>query len=351
MMAVGFSMITGLTGCGLFGGGGQQVNNPAAQVSDPSKPERNPRTSAAARQHADGIAAIVNNQVITRSEVRDAVAYQRFILEQQVLSPAEKSRRIRKMEREGLDALITNELILGEYDKRGIPVRARDVDAQVNYIIRKQFGGDRNRLVEALRQAGTTMRRFREEQVKTIKIMRMRSAVSHKKTRPPSPREVQDYYRQNIGDYRAEGTLRLRTITIPKRSRRDRFATPKSQRLLAQDIRTKLGRGTSFAEMARTYSEDSVARNGGDRGTVTRETLNPLLTANAFAMKAGQTSEVIEGPNNYYIIKVDSRQYGKASPLSEVRDDVEQNLIAQQRQKLVDNWVANLKRRALIKIY
>lgn len=258
---------------------------------------------------------------------------------------------MRELENEGLDALIERELILAEYDKRGFPVKPQHVDAQINYRIREQFGGDRDKLVAALREAGITMRKFREDQEKTIKILRMKGAIAQDKTRPPSPKEVQDYYQKHLNDYRDEGTLRVRTITIPKRPSRDPLASEESQRRLVQDIHQKLKRGGNFADLATTYSQDSAARNGGDRGIIDKKTLQPLLTINAYNLEAGETSEIIEDAYNYYILRVDSRQYGKAQPLSEVRDEIETALVGAQKDAVISKWVEGLRSRALIKRY
>ncbi len=342
-----------LVGCGFFRDEEVAARTPAAQIQ--TDQEQSPTSTSRSRNnfYADGIAATVNGKVITRSEVRDGVALirERFLMEQQLLSQQERERRLRALEKEGLDALIERELILAEYDKRGFPVKPQHVDAQINYRIRQQFGGDRDKFVEAMRQAGITMRKFREDQIKMIKVIRMKTAVAADKTRPPSPKEVQAYYNKNINEYRDEGTLRVRTITIPKRPRRDPLATEKSQRLLVQDIHHKLKRGGDFAELARTYSHDSAARQGGDRGIIDKQTLQPLLTINAYNLKAGELSEIIEDARNYYILYVEARHYGKAQPLSEVREDIENSLIAEQKEEIVAKWVESLRSRALIKRY
>ena len=72
---------------------------------------------------------------------------------------------------------------------------------------------------------------------------------------------------------------------------------------------------------------------------------------NAYNLKAGETSEIIEDQRNYYILKVDSRQYGKAQPLSEVQEGIEKTLVAGQKEKVVETWVASLRERALINTY
>lgn len=72
---------------------------------------------------------------------------------------------------------------------------------------------------------------------------------------------------------------------------------------------------------------------------------------NAYNLEAGETSEIIEDAYNYYILRVDSRQYGKAQPLSEVRDEIETALVGAQKDAVISKWVEGLRSRALIKRY
>lgn len=343
-----------LVSCSLFREKDTVFENPTnntAQVQ-PDRRVQTPQSSASRRNaFADGMAATVNGKVVTRSEVRGAVAQEAFLLQRQGMTPQEAKKRLATLEKEGLSALIDRKLILAEYNKRGFPVKDQHVDSQINFRIRKQFGGDRKAFVEALRKAGITMRKFRSDQEDTIKILRMKEAVARDKTRTPSGQAIQSYYNKNINRYRDEGTVSVRTITIPKMDRRDPMASPKSQKLLAQDVHSRLKRGGNFAEQAKKYSRDSVARNGGNRGIIGKQDLQPLLTINAYALEAGQISDVIEDQRNYYILKVDSRQYGKAEPLSEVREGIEKTLIAEQKEKVVEKWVKGLRSRALIKTY
>ena len=354
LLGAGLCLGQGLAGCALFRGDKTVgVSTDQGAWVEQNDPGEVPPTSNAIRSNyfADGIAATVNGKVITRSEVRIVVVQEYMLLEQLVLTPAERERRVSQLEWEGMEALIERELILAEYDKLGIPVKPRLVDAEVNYRIRQGFGGDREKFIAGLRQFGITMRKFRENQVRIIKVQMMKSHMTRDKTRPPTPGEVEEYYQRNIDDYRGEGTIHVRTITIPKRMPWDPLATEEGQRTLVQDIHGKLENGGDFAELARTYSWDSVAEAGGDRGIIGKETLQPLLTMSAYNLPPGELSEIIEDGNNYYILYMESRQYGEAQPLSEVREDVESNIVAEQKQKVIDKWVESLRQRAFIKTY
>jgi len=64
----------------------------------------------------------------------------------------------------------------------------------------------------------------------------------------------------------------------------------------------------NFEELAREYSEDPFTRDqGGDLGTFGRGVMVPSFEDAAFALERGQTSDLVETPYGYHIIKLEDR--------------------------------------------
>jgi parvulin-like peptidyl-prolyl isomerase len=331
--------------------GRTNASNTSIQASG-ERPAREQRMTnpAGGRDVTDGIAATVNGRVITRGEAREAVAARRFLIARQEKNPAERRRLLQEAEREGLEDLIDRELILSEFEKKGGSMREHYVDAEVNRFIRENYNNDRKAFLKELREAGVTLRKFRETREQQLIVSYMQ-ADTVRNTPPPTPSEVNAYYQRNVADYREEGQVRLRTITIPKSPPGDLTASESSQRALAADILRRIRAGSDFSEMARQYSADSVAKDGGDRGYIGRDTLRQDLTDVAFSLKTGEVSDILEDSRNYYILYVEDRRYGRTAPLSEVRDEVERRVQQEQQKKLVDAWLDRLRRRAVIRYY
>lgn len=79
-------------------------------------------------------------------------------------------------------------------------------------------------------------------------------------------------------------------------------------RATLESLRTRIEHGESFAELARRYSEDASAPQGGDLGW-----LNPGQTVPAFeqamnALQDGQVSEPVKSPFGWHLIQVEGRQ-------------------------------------------
>jgi NIMA-interacting peptidyl-prolyl cis-trans isomerase 4 len=69
----------------------------------------------------------------------------------------------------------------------------------------------------------------------------------------------------------------------------------------------KLDEGVSFAEVARTFSEDK-ARSGGDLGWMSRSSMVPEFEALAFSAPLNQYTQPIKTEFGYHILLVEDRQ-------------------------------------------
>ena len=103
--------------------------------------------------------------------------------------------------------------------------------------------------------------------------------------------------------------------------------------------------------MAEMYSEDDTTRDaGGDWGWIEHNTLNEQLTKVAFSLRAGQVSDVVKLGDSYYIMVVEARKNATVKPMGDVREEIERNLIQQERMKVQNRWLESLRKKAYIKI-
>lgn len=298
------------------------------------------------QESINGIAAIVNNDVITYSQVRDVVGPRERLLRAQY-SGEELKKKIIELRKGALQDLIDRQLIIQAFEKDKLVIPQHFVDERVDAVIKESFGGDRNAFIKTMEAQKFTMSKFREMERDKIIVQAMRSKNIKTNLMVP-PSKVEEYYRQHKDQFTNKAQVKLRMIMIP--SRQDEGAGA-AQKAMADEIRAKLITGADFARMAQMYSEDSTRDLGGDWGWIDDKTLSAPLSEAAFKLKPGEISNVIEIGGNYYIMKVEARQGGEVKPLKDVRTDIERELHQQQAQQLQEHWLASLRAKAYIKTF
>ncbi len=297
----------------------------------------------------DGIAAIVNNEVVTISQVRELSGSREQALRGQ-FSGQELQDKVKEMRLSALKDLIDRQLVLQEFKKmqeKGANIPDYVVDDRVQTIIREEFGGDRSAFVRTLQAQGYTLTRFKEIEKEKIIVQALRqSKVTDDFV--ISPTQIQKYYNKNKGSYATPEQVRLRMIII--REGDGDLVGSGSKKDLAKEIRDKIAEGAEFDRMAQMYSEDDTKDMGGDWGWVERNTLNEDITNVAFSLRPGEVSQVVTLGDNYYIMMVDAKKNATVKPISEVRDEIERNLTQQERKRAQDRWLDSLREKAYIKI-
>ena len=305
--------------------------------------------SAQQAEVVDGVAAIVNNDVITISQVRELVGARERAMREGYNGP-DLADKIKEMRLGALKDLVDRQLIIQEFrsmQEKGANIPDYVVDDRVQTIIREEFGGDRAAFIRTLQAQGYTLTRFKEIEKEKIIVQAMRQAKITDNF-VVSPKQIQDFYDKNKSAYTVPDQVKLRMIVIREGSS-DVIGANKRQ--TAEEIREKIVGGAEFERMAQMYSEDEATSDlGGDWGWVERNTLNEELTKTAFSLKAGETSKVLQIGDSYYILFVEARKNASLKPMAEVREEIERNLIQQERMKAQQRWIDTLRRKAYIKI-
>ncbi|MCL5094143.1 MAG: peptidylprolyl isomerase [Patescibacteria group bacterium] len=73
---------------------------------------------------------------------------------------------------------------------------------------------------------------------------------------------------------------------------------------IADDVLVQVKSGGDFAVLAKKYSQDTTAANGGDLGFFSKGKMVPEFEKAAFALSVGQTSDLVKTIYGYHIIKL-----------------------------------------------
>src|SRR3984893_18788655 len=132
-----------------------------------------PALYAAEPEVIDGVAAVVNGDVITFSQVQEVSSPRERTLREQSTGH-ELIEKIKEARLAALNDLIDRQLILQEFKKKQFNMPEYVVDDQIQNIIKDDFAGDRQAFLRTLNAQGYTMGRFREMQKDKVIVGAMR---------------------------------------------------------------------------------------------------------------------------------------------------------------------------------
>ncbi|MEW5722663.1 MAG: SurA N-terminal domain-containing protein [Thermodesulfobacteriota bacterium] len=143
-------------------------------------------------------------------------------------------------------------------------------------------------------------------------------------------KDIAQYYEINLGRYAAPEHVKASHILF----RLEPSATPEEEarvKAKAEEVLKKVqeGGGENFADLAKEYSDDPTAQNGGDLGWFGREEMLQEFSDAAFGLEKGAISGLVKTQFGYHIIKVEDRRPAGYKPLEEVRDEIAAGLMAE----------------------
>ncbi len=251
----------------------------------------------------DGIAAVVNNEIILKSELDYQV---KLTAAQQKISPETPG-----LEEKVLNQMIEEKLAYAQALLDSITVSDNEVNSRVNYQINyfEQQYGSKEKVEQIYGMSIEKIKRTLEDPIRK-QIMVQKLEEKKFGDVQASRREVDDFYKQykdSLGVIPEK--VKLAHIFVkPKVTEKMKEIYYKK----AEAILDSIKHGADFAAMAKKYSEDpGSASDGGDLGWVGKGVFYPEFEAAAFALKPGQISGVVESPVGYHIIQMIDRRGDK----------------------------------------
>src|SRR5256712_547022 len=241
----------------------------------------------------DGIAAVVNGDVITISQVRSLSAPREKQLRAQYTGQ-ELEKQLKATRDLALKDLIDRQLVIQAFKKESYEIPDHFVDQRMHEIIRESFGGDRNTFIKTLEAQNYTLGEFKQKEMESMIVQAMRGK-NVKKNLIISPPKIEEYYKKHRDEFTTKEQIKLRMIMIPSHADTGNAA---AQKAMAEEVLGKLASGAEFDRMAQIYSEDSTRDLGGDWGWIERKTLAAPLENAAFKVPVGRISPVIDYAGN-----------------------------------------------------
>jgi len=255
---------------------------------------------ALAPQYADGILAVVGDQIILHSD---------FETEKVQLARGQALPDTQQMYCFVLEQLIIRKLLLSQAELDSLPLEDDRVEAEIDNRIRN-FQRQAGSIQELERYLGKTIQEFKEEirpkMREQLLSQQMESTITG--TVKVSPQEVQEYYKEIPEDslpvIPTEVEIAQLLVELPISKISEDFA--KDQLL---ELKRRILKGESFEKLARAYSMDPGSKNtGGMLPEFGRGEMVGAFERMAFKLKEDSISDVFKTEFGYHIMKLKKRK-------------------------------------------
>ena len=241
-------------------------------------------------------------------------------------------------------------LLLQDASKMGIGAAGPDEVDQQKEIYLSETGQTEDTLSSKLRKAGLSMEDADQLFEKNLIINRL----SKKKFGDIeiSDEEAREFYNSKPEYFNVPDRVTASQILICHNEslRCNSDLTRQEAKELAEHIRT-LATPENFADLARQYSMDTTAPDGGDLGYIYKGVAVPAFEDAAFNLDVGDISDLVETDFGYHIIYVTDKKESHVTTFEEAKESIKKDLKVERIQSELLTYSEELRTKADIKIY
>lgn len=274
--------------------------------------------SVNAKVLVDKIAAVVNDEIITLSELE---------------AETERTNRLsqEKVDKKFvLQRLIDEKVLNREASERGVTISDEELDILFEQV-KQQNNFDEETMMEELAKKNITKEDLKL-QWKTQMLTRRLIDAEMKGKIAVTEDEILEYYRANYGEVEFGSQVRIAHILIPIEEEN----AYENAVNIAQEARS----GKSFSKLAEQYSKDPVsAPKGGDLGYFNKGDLVYELESAIERTEVGEITDPVETSSGYHIVKVLEKQKSSETSLGGYREEIRQTIYNQKSEEFLKNWV------------
>lgn len=286
----------------------------------------------------DGLAAKVNDDVITVDEVAGEMRRMGAIRPGVDFNAAYSN---------AVEVAIDRRLILRMAAERKLDMQEWVVDNRVREIVKDNFDGDMNKLVASLAQSRTALTDWRNQIRDEMIIQAMRFQLIEKGIEA-TPAAMQQEYANHPERYHTEASTSVNVILL--RPPADESAPSVETR--AREILDRLAKGEKFGDLARQFSSDSHAKDGGLwKNVKPEEAFRPEIAEAIGKLNVKQISPLLNLDGWGFIVQKVDETKEKTRTFAEAYDEIVANVKKAEADAKYKEWLQRLRADAFIKIF
>jgi peptidyl-prolyl cis-trans isomerase SurA len=249
----------------------------------------------------DGIAAIVNDGVVLKSQLE--IEIQRII--QRLESQGAQVPPMNTLAGQVLERLIVNQIQLQRAERIGIRISDETLNVALENVAQRNDTGLSD-LPEMLAREGIDYTAYRAEMREQLAIEQLRQRDVTGRI-GITPRELEEYLERQKGRAFQNQEFKISQILISISASATAEDVDVADRKIA-DIFKRIQAGESFVELAVTFSDGQKALEGGDLGWRKGDELPSLFAEVVPGLEIGQVSEPVRSASGFHLVKLDDRR-------------------------------------------
>ncbi len=294
-------------------------------------------------QTIDKIIAVVNEEVITQTDLRRVLATIETEYKNIYSGPQEFAEQIEQAKKNIINQIVEEKLILSEAKKYEIKVEEETIAERIDKI--KQGFASEEEFEQALILQGLTLKdlrdRFTDQEM-------MKKAVDYfvRFKIEVDPIEIREFYQAHPETLIRPEEVRLKSILIKLDQDGDELAALEKAKIVLE----RLKQGDSFEDLAKKYSQGTNAQEGGDLGFIARGQLIEKIDQAIFELQPGEFTDVIRTNQGYRIFQIVEKKPAKELSFTQAYDLIRDQLYKRKFTETFKDWLSELKQNAYIRI-
>lgn len=301
-------------------------------------------TSLAARESLEGIVAVVNNEVILRSDVnkfREKIKGNGMIDE--LLLVGMKPEELKADPKLQLNYLISERILDSEIKRLNLAITIERVEQEIREIA-KRNSMSRAELGTALQAQGVKMSEYQQFMKTRIERQALMEQEITSKVRV-SDEDILAEYLRRFPKSESGAEYSLAHIYFNPRK-----GGPEAAKKRAEDVATKIRGGQSFDSLAEQHSEDSNFAQGGALGVFKTGEMSAEFEKAVQGLNPGETSIVVPSRTGFHILKVVTRKVIPDPRFEQEKEKIRALLSEKSFQRQFKTWLETKLEESFVRV-
>jgi parvulin-like peptidyl-prolyl isomerase len=295
------------------------------------------------QQVVEEIVAVVNDDIITMSQVRHEYDIRLQSIQAANLPGAEFDKAVAQLRAQVVDMMVTDLLLLQVAREKNINVAEQVKNAIENVKKENNLATDED-LKRALLSQGMEWDSWVKQVEETI--LRQSAVMSEiSRSIALDEAEVVDYYKKHPDEFTEPEEYTLRAIFLAAPGGGE--ATLEARK---KEIDDRIKSGGDFAELAGELSDAPLKESKGDLGAIKKGDLDTALLSAVEKLKKGEVSSWAQGRSGWYLLKLEDKKESRLKTFEESRRAIEERIYAQKQSVELEKFLVELKKKSYVKI-